>query len=406
MAKSAWGPGSRSGQAARMTYAAPTYEFLEARARKRVPKFAFDFVQGGTGADYGLDVNRRGLDAVEIVPRYGDLRRADTSAEIFGRRYAAPIGIAPTGMDALIWPGASMALARAARSGNLPYITGTLANSTLEEVASVAAGNTWLQLYGFPRDGHKVTFDLIARAKAAGVTAIVATLDAPVRAKRPRDLHNRLVVPFRPTPRTVYEVATSPAWVGALLRHGSPKFANIERYVEGRPSLDQVAGFVQKELVGSFSWEEIARMRRAWDGALIVKGVLHPDDAEAAVQAGVDGILVSNHGGRQSEAAPSPADMLPLIRDRIDGRAHLLFDSGVRSGLDAVRALALGAEAVFCGRAFLYALAALGDSGGEHFAELIREEFAVAMAQSGAWNVTDIPNVTYRHRSPFGVSGV
>ncbi|MDZ5699529.1 alpha-hydroxy acid oxidase [Chelativorans sp. M5D2P16] len=400
-AKSAWGPGSKSGRAARLTYAAPTYEFLEKRARRRVPGFAFDFVQGGTGADWGVDENRRVLDAVQIVPRYGELEKVETGVEIYGRRYDVPIGIAPTGMDALIWPGSTMALAKAAAHGNIPYITGTLANSTLEEVAEVAGGNTWLQLYGFPREDHRVTFDLIARAKTAGVSAIVATLDAPVRAKRPRDLHNRLVVPFRPTPRTVWQVATAPHWALALLRNGMPRFANIDRYVDGRPTLDNVAGFVQRELKGTFSWEEIARMRREWDGALLVKGVLHPDDAEEAVKAGADGILVSNHGGRQSDAAPSPVDVLPGIRDRVDGRTDLFLDSGVRSGLDAVRAMALGARAVFCGRAYLYALAALGDGGGAHFADLIREEFAVAMAQSGAWSPAGLGDVTFRHPGAF-----
>ncbi|MFC6487032.1 alpha-hydroxy acid oxidase [Nitratireductor sp. GCM10026969] len=400
-AKSAWGPGSKSGRTARLTCAAPTYEFLEKRARRRVPGFAFDFVQGGTGADWGADENRRALDAVQIVPRYGKLEKVETGVEIYGRRYDVPIGIAPTGMDALIWPGSTMALAKAAAHGNIPYIAGTLANSTLEEVAEVAGGNTWLQLYGFPREDHRVTFDLIARAKAAGVSAIVATLDAPVRAKRPRDLYNRLVVPFRPTPRTVWQVATAPHWALALLRNGMPRFANIERYVEGRPTLDNVAGFVQRELKGTFSWEEIARMRREWDGALLVKGVLHPDDADEAVKAGADGILVSNHGGRQSDAAPSPVDVLPGIRDRVGGRADLFLDSGVRSGLDAVRAMALGARAVFCGRAYLYALAALGDEGAKHFADLIREEFAVAMAQSGAWSPARLGNVTFRHPGAF-----
>lgn len=400
-AKSAWGPGSKSGRTARLTYAAPTYEFLEKRARHRVPGFAFDFVQGGTGADWGTDENRRAFDAVQIVPRYGKLEKAETGVEIYGRRYDTPIGIAPTGMDALIWPGSTMALAKAAAYGNIPYITGTLANSTLEEVTEVAGGNTWLQLYGFPRNDHRVTFDLITRAKAAGVSAIVATLDAPVRAKRPRDLYNRLVVPFRPTPRTVWQVATAPHWSLALLRNGMPRFANIDRYVDGRPTLDNVAGFVQRELKGTFSWEEIARMRREWDGALLVKGVLHPDDAQEAVRAGADGVLVSNHGGRQSDAAPSPVDVLPGICDRVDGRADLFLDSGVRSGLDAVRAMALGARAVFCGRAYLYALAALGDNGGKHFADLIREEFAVAMAQSGAWSPAGLNDVTFRHPGVF-----
>lgn len=403
--KAAWGPGSKSGKSARLTYSAPTYEFLEARARRRVPGFAFDFVQGGTGADRGIDENRRALDAVQIVPRYGKLEPTRTSLELYGRGFDAPIGIAPTGMDALIWPGSTMALARAARSGNVPYITGTLANSTLEEVAEVAGGNTWLQLYGFPRDDHRVTFDLISRARAAGATAIVATLDAPVRAKRPRDLANRLVVPFKPTPRTVWQVATSPHWTMALLRAGMPKFANIDRYVDGKPTLDNVAGFVQRELKGTFSWDEIARMRREWDGALVVKGVLHPDDAEAAIAAGADGILVSNHGGRQSDAAPSPVDVLPGIRDRVDGRADIYLDSGVRSGLDVARALVLGAKAVFCGRAYLYALAALGDDGAEHIADLLREEFAVAMAQSGAWSPEGLAHATCRHPGAFDFDG-
>lgn len=196
----------------------------------------------------------------------------------------------------------------------------------------------------------------------------------------------------------------SPSWALALLRHGAPKFANITPYVEGRPSLENTAGFVQKELKGTFTWEEIARMRRAWDGPLIAKGVLHPDDADAAVMAGVDGILVSNHGGRQSDAAPSPLGVLPAICERVNGRATILLDSGVLSGLDAARAIALGAEAVFCGRAYLYALAALGDDGGMHFSELIREELAVAMAQSGAWNVAELSHVTYRFSGafPFG----
>ncbi|AFT71126.1 FMN-dependent alpha-hydroxy acid dehydrogenase family protein [Alloalcanivorax dieselolei B5] len=402
MGKPAWGPGSKTGNSAHMTYAAPTYEFLEARARRRVPKFAFDFVQGGTGADRGIETNRRALDAVEIIPRYGNLKKADTTTTLFGTRFMAPIGIAPVGMDALIWPGATTSLARAAKASNIPYITGTLANSPLEEVADIAGGErTWLQLYGFPRDDHRVTIDMVRRAKAAGIAAIVATLDAPVRAKRPRDLHNRLVVPFRPTLKTVWEVATSPAWARALVRHGTPKFANINRYVDGAATLDRVAGFVQKELIGSFSWAEIALMRKIWDGALIVKGVLHPEDAEAAVNVGADAILISNHGGRQSDAAPSPINVLPAIRDRVNGRARLLFDSGIRSGLDVMRALALGAEAAFSGRGFLYALAALGEKGGTHFADLLREEFAVAMAQSGASTVADIPDVSCRHAHAY-----
>ncbi|YBV94444.1 alpha-hydroxy-acid oxidizing protein (plasmid) [Phyllobacteriaceae bacterium JZ32] len=400
-ARGAWGAGSRTGKAARIASLAPTYEWLERRARRRIPKFAFDFVHGGTGTDWGVDENRRALDKVEIVPRYGVIGSAETEIELFGRRYASPIGIAPTGMDALAWPGSSLCLARASAAANIPYITGTLANSSVEEVAAVAGPNTWLQLYGFPRDDHRVTFDLIERARVAGVSAIVATLDAPVRAKRPRDVRNRLVVPFRPNLRTVWEVATSPSWTFALLRHGMPGFGTMGRYVDGQPGLDKVAGFVQRELKGTFTWEEIRRMRDVWKGALVVKGVLHPADAEAAVACGVDGILVSNHGGRQSDAAPAAISVLPAVAAAAGDRTTILFDSGIQSGLDAARAIALGAKAVFCGRAFLYALAALGDDGGIHVAEMLREEFAVAMAQSGAWSVGALPDTTVRQSDAF-----
>ncbi|MCE7027529.1 alpha-hydroxy acid oxidase [Jiella avicenniae] len=396
-----WGAGSRSDAASQALQRHPTYEFLEARAKRRIPRFAWDFVHGGTGADYGIDVNRRALDGVEIVPRYGVMGKAATETEIFGRRYSAPIGISPVGMDALAWPGSSRCLARAARDENIPYITGTLADSALEEVAEIAGPNAWLQLYGFPRDDHRVTFDMIARAEAAGMSAIVATLDAPVRAKRPRDLANRLVVPFRTRPSTVWQVATSPAWVRALMKAGMPGFGSIARYVDGEPTLDRVASFVQKELIGSFSWDEVSRMRRAFSRAVVVKGVLHPDDAERAVSAGVDAIMVSNHGGRQSDAAPAPIDVLPGIVDRVAGRAKILFDSGIRSGLDAARAIALGADAVFCGRAFLWGLGAAGDEGGAFVARMLREELAVAMAQSGAWTVPELREATIRHVGRF-----
>lgn len=391
-----WGAGSR-GTARSPHRRMPTLSQVERIARRRIPGFAFDFLEGGTGEDVAVARNRAALDAVEIVPRYGLPKPASIETTLFGRPYAAPVGIAPVGVDGIVWPGATRALAAAAARARIPYITGTLASAALEDVAAICPESVWLQLYGMPRDDHAVTFDLIARAKAAGIHAIVATLDAPVRSKRPRDLRNGLVVPFRPTPRTVWQVGTSPAWALALLRAGTPAFKNVERYVTPAPTMANTAGFVQREIKGTFGWDEIKRMRDAWPRALVVKGVLHPDDADSAVAAGCDGILVSNHGGRQSDAAPPAIDVLPAIKARVGARATVLFDSGIRSGLDAARALALGADAVFCGRAFLLGLAALGNDGADYIAEMLTEELRTAMAQHGAHDFAALRAAEIRH---------
>lgn len=393
----AWGAGTKAGRFAAVERRMPTVEWLEARARKRIPKFAFDFVHGGTGTDYGVVRNRAALDAVEIIPRYGVLQPCDTRRRLFGRSYAVPIGISPVGMDALAWPGASRCLAEAAREADIPYIAGTLAHCSIEEIAALCGERAWLQLYGLPRDNHRVTFDLIERARQAGVQVIVATLDAPVRAKRPRDIRNHLIVPFRPRLGTILDMLQSWPWLFALTRSGMPGFGNMSRYVEAPRTAARVAAFVQREIKGTFTWPEIARMREVWPHALVVKGVLHPDDAAEAVRQGVDGILVSNHGGRQTDAAPASIDVLPAIAEAVEDRATVLFDSGIRSGLDAARAIALGAKAVFCGRAFLYGLAAVGDEGASYVSALLKEELEVAMAQCGAWTLADLPGVSIRH---------
>ena len=372
----------------------PTIADLETRAGRRIPRFAFEFLQGGAGDESGLARNRAALKGIEVIPRYGlDVTSVDTSVELFGHRYAAPIGISPIGFDGLMWPGASELFARAAQRMNIPYLTGTLATATIEQVAGWAPDVTWFQLYPLARDDHRLSFDLASRAEQAGAKALVATLDIPVRSKRPRDLRNGFVMPFRLSTNNVVDAALAPAWLLAIARRGMPRFANIEAYAGS----SDTAAFVGANVGGGFTWEVIARLREKWRGPLLVKGVLHPADAEKAHAIGLNGVIVSNHGGRQFDAAPASIDVLPEIARAVGRDMTVILDSGVVSGVDMMRAVACGAHSTFAGRAFMLALAALGDDGARHMAATFIEEFRTALGQSGLITTAEVATAAVRH---------
>jgi L-lactate dehydrogenase (cytochrome) len=376
----------------------PTVEDLRQHARKRVPRFGFEYVDGGAGLDRGVARNAAALDAIELVARYG-VEQVDPPLDVtlFGRSYAAPLGIAPMGLPALMWPGAELHLARAAQRARIPYTAGTVGGVALERLGELAPDVLWFQLYRLPGNDHAVAIDLVRRAQGAGAHVLVLTLDVPARTKRPRELRNGLLVPFKLSPRMVYEALTSPAWLMALLRHGQPTFANLAKYAGANASAGEIAGFTQREVRGAFTWDEVKRFRDLWRGPLVVKGILHPADAIKAVSLGVDGIQVSNHGGRQLEAAPPSIDVLPAIAAAVGGKAALLFDGGVRSGLDVVRALALGATAAIAGRAFLYALGALGKEGPAYVIELLSEEIRTSLRQLGVLSLDGARALAIRH---------
>jgi L-lactate dehydrogenase (cytochrome) len=285
-------------------------------------------------------------------------------------------------------------LAASAQAARVPYVLATPACEAIERIAAIAPDVFWFQTYAAPDDDFRITFDMLRRAERAGARALLVTIDSPVRAKRPKDMRNRLAVPFKPNLRTILDVAGCPRWLLEVVRRGTPRAENFVAYMPPRPTSSAVARFVQGKIRGGYTWETIRRLRDVWSGPLVVKGVLHPQDAEMAVRVGADGVLVSNHGGRTFDAAPPAITMLPKVK-AVVGNLTVLLDSGARSGLDIVRGLALGAQSVFAGRPFLYAVGALGSRGGDHVLDLLIEETRVAMGQIGARDLEAVGNADF-----------
>ena len=393
---------SREAQALGLLQRYPTAHDLRARARRRMPHFAFEYMDGGAGADGGVLRNWRALDAVELAPRYGRVvAPPPVDTVLFGQSYAAPIGIAPIGGPGTAFPGAETHFARAAQAARIPYTLGVLSGIDVEQAARIAPDVLWFQLYRFYRDGHRIGLDLTRRAQAAGVKVLVLTFDTPIRTVRPREIKSGIANPFRLTMRLRLDALRSPAWLRALVQAGMPRFVSLNPYMPPRQSLAESASFIRREQGGAFTWDEIALYRDAWRGPLVLKGVLHPADAERAVGMGIDGLFVTNHGGRQIDALPASIDALPAIRAAVGNRATLIFDSGMRSGVDAARAIARGADAAFAGKAFLWSLGALGPRGPGHLIRMFSDDLRASLGQLGCANLAELRDVRARHRDAW-----
>ena len=376
----------------------PTTAWMRKEAKRHVPLFAFEYGDTGAGNDVGILDNWSAFDAVKIVPRYGVTNTLPpVEIELFGRRYAAPVGIAPMGGPSIVWPGADLLMAKAAQAARVPYTLGVAGGATIEEVAKVAPDVFWLQLYRFWKDDHKIGFDLVERAKRAGAKVLALTLDVPVRTTRSRETYAGLAGEFRPNARMLYEMIVRPKWLLALLRNGYPRFATIRSYAGERASTNDVIRFARSHMGGAFSWDEVARYRERWPGPMLLKGILHPADAEKAVAMGIEGIWVSNHGGRQIEALMPSIDVLPAIRAAVGNRATVVLDSGIRSGQDVMRALALGADAAFAGKSFLWSVGALGDEGPAYLIDLYIGELRASLGQIGALSPAEARDASIRH---------
>jgi L-lactate dehydrogenase (cytochrome) len=383
----------------------PTVHYLRAGARRNLPRFAFEYCDGGAGADGGIARNWNALDAVELVPRYGvTTALPPVDVEIFGHRYSAPIGVAPMGGPSLVFPGADAYLAAACQRANVPYTLGLVGGMTVERAAEVAPDVLWFQLYRCSKNEHKIGFDLVRRADAAGVKVLVLTVDVPVRTTRSREVAVGITSPFKPDLKMMAGILTSPGYFKSMMRNGQPRFANLKPYTNNDADVNEIAAFVRREMGGAFTWDEVAQYRERWKAPLVVKGIMHPADAEKCVALGVDGIVVSNHGGRQVEGLPAAVDVLPAIARAVGKRATVIMDSGVRSGLDVVRAVALGADLAFAGKAFLWGLGALGPEGPEHVINLMVDEMKSSFGQLGAHAPHDARLAVIRHPGAYDFS--
>ncbi|WP_120633552.1 alpha-hydroxy acid oxidase [Ruegeria sp. EL01] len=360
----------------------PSIEDLRNTAQKRIPKFAFEYLDSATGRELGLKVNRDALDAIGFMPRVLCGRtKADLQTTLMGQKYDLPFGIAPVGMSGLMWAGAERMLARAAVTHNIPFSLSSVAVASPEDVAPYIGNNGWFQHY--PVNSGELRRAMLPRIKAAGFHTLIITVDVPEESRRERQRRANLTVPPKADLRTLLEMASRPAWCLAHLREGvMPRMRFFDDYVptRGRESFTHAGALIR----GIPDWEYLRELRQEWEGNLIVKGVLRPEDAQKMVTEGVDCIWVSNHSGRQFEAGPAVIDQLPGIREAVGTDMPLIYDSGIAWGLDIMRALAKGADFVMVGRAFQYAVAAFGARGVDHLVHILKADIEANMSQLGS----------------------
>lgn len=378
----------------------PSVAAMERAAARRVPKFAFDYLQGGIGAESCLARNRAALDAVQLAPRYLVEKNftPDLSTTLFGETYPLPFAPGPVGLSGLIWPNASQRIAAAATALGLPVGLSSFATASIEDIAAIAGEGLWFQLYCTADPA--IEMDLIGRAEATGCKTLIVTLDIPTETRRERDVANGLSVPPRIDLATLLQVAAKPRWALETLRCGIPRFRSLERYVPKGTSQAESARFLTDLSEGHVTRNKLESIRKRWPHRLIAKGVLTDEDARACRDVGIDALVVSNHGGRQFDAAPTAPEVLPSIRRAVGDDLPLIADGSVRSGLDVARLLACGADFVLLGRAFVYAVAAAGDAGPDHAFALLREELRHSLAQCGC---PDLKSLTrHRHQTEQG----
>lgn len=368
----------------------PSVSDLREKAQKRIPRFAFEYLEGGCNDEINLERNITDLQNVELMPQYLQAHKhAEISTQLFGEHYDAPFGIAPIGLQSLMWPGSAEILARAAFRHNIPFILSTVSTSSIEKISEITEGKAWFQLY-YPSE-EQVRLDIIDRAEAAGCQVLVVLADVPTFGFRPKDIKNGLAMPPDMTIKKILQILGKPTWAIQTLRKGRPRFETLLPYMPKGLDMKNLGQHMDKMFDGRLTEDRIGPIRDKWKGKLIIKGVVSEQDTERAINMGVDGIIVSNHGGRQLDAGQSTIKPLINLAPKFGDKITIMMDGGIRSGPDVARSLACGSKFTFMGRPFMYGVGALGAKGGDQAISILKVQLIQIMEQLACEKVEDLP---------------
>lgn len=368
----------------------PSLELLKAKAKSRMPGFAYDYLSGGCFSEVNLAKNTSDIRKVQLKPYYlRDYKGASQKTQLFGEEYDAPFGIAPVGLQGLMWPKSCEILAKAAFDHNVPFILSTVGTASIETIAEITEGKAWFQLYHPAED--ELRDKLLDRAWDAGIKTLVILADTPTFAYRPKEIRNGLSIPPRMTLRNIFQMMTHPTWSFSQLFAGAPEFKTMKPYIPKGLSMKHLGLFMNKTFSGRLTEEKIKPLREKWKGNLVIKGIVNPEDAEKAIANGIDGMIVSNHGGRQLDSGQSTIVPLTELAKSYKDKIKIMMDSGIQSGPDIANALASGAEFTFLGRTPMYGVCALGKKGGDHTMSMLKKQLQQVMEQVACEKVTGFP---------------
>jgi len=381
-----------------INYKYPSVEDLRARAKTKIPKFAFEYLDGGCNDDVNLKKNTERIRDIELKPNYlVEYKKPNLKTTLFGHEYDAPFGISPVGLQGLMWPNSPQILAKAAFEHNIPFILSTVTTASIETIAEITEGRAWFQLY-HPAE-ESVTKDILKRAETAGCPVLVILADVPSFGYRPRDIRNGLSMPPKMTLTNIVNAMKRPHWSLQTLINGQPSFEILKPYMPKNLNLNQLAKFMDATFSGRLNEEKIKRIRDIWKGKLVLKGAESVHDVEKAYQLGLDGVIVSNHGGRQVDVGQATIDSLKTIAPLFKDKITIMMDSGIRGGADVARVMASGADFSFMGRTFMYGVSALGKHGGDHTILMLKKQLTQIMEQLSCGKIADFEDKLISHSS-------